>query len=119
MSSQDNWNTGNQRKSLTSITYNDNITQISNSDTSKFDVNSQERELIDQRTAQMTVENDDRELATSEEIMDTFHNLTNCGHSGDSRKNHWSNSLNPHDFISLPLIQYISRFLSLVQEYLE
>lgn len=52
-----------------------------------------------EENAEITVKNEAREPATSEEMMDIFRNLINRAHCGDSLKNHLKISINPHEFI--------------------
>lgn len=67
-------NTGNKEESLTRIAFDDNLAQLTNSDTSTFYLNTQAWSVVHQEKAEMTVENEQCETATPKEIIDILHN---------------------------------------------
>lgn len=71
---------------MTRITSSDDLAQLTNSNTSDFDPNDQDKHIIEYGNAQMTMENEESEPATPEEIMDILRNISNRGDRGDALK---------------------------------
>lgn len=59
----------------------------------------------------MTVENEEHELKTPEQVIKIPHIIIKHGQHVKAFKPHFSTSINPHDFLTPPVIHYSQRCL--------